>query len=76
MAQPAIRIDAMSRDERLDLLERLWDSLSDAPSAVPVTETHRRELDRHLDALDDDARLGADLGIPSDEVQRQVRARR
>jgi putative addiction module component (TIGR02574 family) len=37
----------LSAEERLDLIERIWDSLS-AEGRVPVPEWHRRELVRRL----------------------------
>jgi putative addiction module component (TIGR02574 family) len=41
-----IDIAKLSPAERLDLLEQLWDSLSD--EAVPTTDAQRTELDRRL----------------------------
>lgn len=35
--------------ERLALIEKLLDSLALTPDAVPVPESHLRELDRRLD---------------------------
>jgi putative addiction module component (TIGR02574 family) len=32
MDEPSVRIESLSKDERLDLLERLWDSLSERAS--------------------------------------------
>jgi putative addiction module component (TIGR02574 family) len=63
-----IDIDALSREERLDLLERLWDSLAANPEAIPLTDAQREELDRRLDDLD---REGPD-GIPADVVLRRL----
>jgi putative addiction module component (TIGR02574 family) len=71
-----VRIESLSKDERLDLLERLWDSLSEMPSDVPVTRAQQAELDRRSDALDRDVEEGRALGVPWDEVVRQLRARR
>jgi putative addiction module component (TIGR02574 family) len=76
MNEPAVRIESLSRDERLDLLEKLWDSLSATPGDVPVTRAQRAELDRRSEALDQDAAKGRALGVPWDEVVRQLRARR
>ena len=59
-----IDIDALTPDERLDLLERLWDSLSSDPDALPLTDAQREELDRRLDELD---REGP-VGISADEM--------
>ena len=45
MSDTAIKIEGLSPEERLDLLERLWDSLARTPSDVPVTPEQRAELD-------------------------------
>ena len=74
MGEP-FQIEALSAAERLELLERLWDSLSDTPARVPLTEPQRAELDRRLDALDEDVEQGRVLGVPWDEVVRQIRNR-
>ena len=76
MNEPAVRIESLSRDERLDLLEKLWDSLSQTSADVPVTAAQQAELDRRSDGLDQDVAKGRALGVPWDEVVRQLRARR
>ena len=45
-----------------DLIERLWDSLSD--DDVPLTDSQRQELEHSLDALD---REGS-VGVPWEQV--------
>ena len=75
MGESSFRIEALSAAERLDLLERLWDSLSATPARVPLTDPQRAELDRRLDALEDDVEQGQVLGVPWDEVVRQIRDR-
>lgn len=75
MAGRPVEIEALSAEERLDLLERLWDSLSGTPDAVSLTEEQRQELDRRDAELEEDIRQGRPLGIPWDEVLRQIRAR-
>ena len=69
--KPALNIDDLSIEERLHLLEQLWDSLRGTPGAVPLTDAQREELDRRLDDLE---RSGPE-GIPWEEVQRQIRKR-
>lgn len=76
MAEPSLRIESLGKEERLRLLERLWDSLSRAPGDVPVTEAQRAELHRRSEGLDRDRTGGRVLGVPWDEVLRQLRARR
>ncbi len=76
MSSPQVRIDDLSADEQLDLIERLWDNLSRNPANVPLTGPQEAELDRRLDAMDKDLVRGRVRGIPWDEVVRQIRARR
>jgi putative addiction module component (TIGR02574 family) len=61
-----------SREEHLQLLEKLWHSLSSTPEAIPLTDTQREELDRRLDELD---REGP-VGIPAEEVLGRLHTRR
>ncbi|HEV7239655.1 MAG TPA: addiction module protein [Thermoanaerobaculia bacterium] len=37
-------------DERLQLVEAIWDSLVEVPEAIPVSDAVREELDRRLAA--------------------------
>jgi putative addiction module component (TIGR02574 family) len=62
-------------EERLDLMERLWESLRQDPSSVPLTTAQHEELDRRLDDLEADIQAGAPLGIPWDEVPHRIRNR-
>ena len=76
MDKPSITIESLSREERLDLLELLWDSLSRNPAGVPVSGEQLAELSRRSDELDEDVAKRRALGVPWDEVTRQFRARR
>lgn len=71
MGHPAIDIDKLNPQERLELIEDLWESLRGQPEVVPVSRAHREELDRRLDELD---RGGVEV-IPWDEVKRRLRLR-
>jgi putative addiction module component (TIGR02574 family) len=37
-----------SVEDRLRLIEDIWDSLVESPESLPVTDAQRRELDRRL----------------------------
>ena len=67
-----IDITTLSREEQLQLLENLWDSLSSTPKAIPLTDAQREELDRRLDELDRDG----PVGIPVEEVLGRLHTRR
>ena len=75
MGESSFKIDALSSAERLELLERLWDSLSREPTRVPLTDSQRAELDRRLDSLDSDLKQGSSPGVPWNEVVRRIRNR-
>ena len=44
----AAEILGLPVDERLRLVEEIWDSLAADPSSVPVPDWHRTELDQRL----------------------------
>lgn len=71
MSTRAVDIEKLDAEEKLRLIEELWESLNDDPSQVPVTSTQREELDRRLDEIDQ----GDDAGIPWDEVLNRIRKR-
>ena len=50
MSISADELHKLSVDERLELIERIWDSLVDEPESVPITDAQRREIDRRLDS--------------------------
>lgn len=66
-----IDIASLSLEERLRLLDELWESLSRTPEAIPLTNAQREELDRRLDELEQDG----PVGIPWEEVLRRLRRR-
>ncbi len=71
MSKRNLDIASLSPDERLSLLEELWDSLAAVPEALPLTPAQRGELDRRLDDLDAEG----PVGIPWDEVLSRIRSR-
>ena len=71
MGKPAVDVGLLSEDERLDLLDLLWENLGRDPHALPLSEAQRTELDRRLDDLDKEG----PVGISWDELVAQIRAR-
>lgn len=66
-----VNVEQLTPEERLRLLERIWESLSGTPESIPITNAQRQELDRRLD----DMESHGSEGIPWQEVLRQIRAR-
>jgi putative addiction module component (TIGR02574 family) len=68
MARPLFDYSHLSTDERIELAEELWDSLAEAPDAVPLTAKQAEELDRRLEAY----RKDQNPGLPWVEVLRKI----
>jgi putative addiction module component (TIGR02574 family) len=75
MAHSDINLDALSPEEQLELLDRLWERLGRSPELFPMTEPQLREIDARSDELDRDLAEGESGGIPWDEVLRRIRSR-
>ena len=77
MVMAAIDISTLTVEQRLQLLDEIWESLSAEPGAFPLTEAQREELDRRLKEFDDEGPPGAPrAGAPLDEVLDRIRTRR
>lgn len=66
MTRPALDIEQLTPAERLELIEQLWDSLSE--DDVPISDAQRTELERRLDALD---REGP-IGVPWEQLRDEL----
>lgn len=65
-------IDTMSFDERLELIEAIWETLSVNPEALPVPEHHRVELRRRMAEFEADGDPGRPLKEVFDEIDREL----
>ncbi|HLQ27411.1 MAG TPA: addiction module protein [Acidiferrobacterales bacterium] len=67
----SLGIERIGIEERLRLVEELWDSIAADSSAVPLTEAQRTELDRRIaehEANPDDV-------VPWEEVKTSITER-
>lgn len=64
-------IAQLSVAERLDLMDRIWDSLAPKADSLPLPEWHLAEIDRRLAAFAEDG----DRGRPVDEVFAELKQR-
>jgi putative addiction module component (TIGR02574 family) len=71
MGKPAWNIAELTPEERLRLIDELWESLGERREELPLTDKQREELDRRLDDLE---AHGAE-GIPWEDVLHRVRNR-
>jgi putative addiction module component (TIGR02574 family) len=64
-----IDINQLSRDQRLDLIQELWESLTPTQNELALTDAQLDELDNRLDEMDVDNTLG----IPWDQMLKHIR---
>jgi putative addiction module component (TIGR02574 family) len=67
----ALGIDRMSFDERLALVEAIWDSLAAQTAAVPLTDAQKAEVDRRWAAH----QANPQAAIPWEQVEAAALAR-
>jgi putative addiction module component (TIGR02574 family) len=67
----SLGIDQLPRDVRVALVQEIWDTIAAETSAVPLSETQRRELERRLG--DDNA--DPNSVIPWEQVKAKALAR-
>jgi len=49
---------SLSIEDRLQLLDVLWESITEAPDTLLLSDAHKQELDRRLDDLHADPASG------------------
>ena len=72
--QPTVKslgIDRLSREQRLELVQEIWDTIAAENHSSLLTDAQREELDRRIAEAD----ASPDDGIPADQVLAQTLAR-
>lgn len=67
----ALGIDQWSVDDRLVLVQEIWDSIAVEAERAPLTNAQRQEVDRRLAAH----RADPSAAIPWEQVEAEVMAR-
>ena len=62
----------LSVPERIQLVEDIWDTITEVPEEVSLTDEQKTELDRRLDAY----HQNPDEGSPWGMVRERIRSRR
>ena len=70
-ALQTLGIDQLSRDERLELVQEIWDSIAAEDGTMPLSQAQRDELDRRLAAH----RANPSAAIPWEDVEAEALAR-
>lgn len=59
-------------DERIRLVEDLWDSIAEDQEVLSVPESHKRELDARLRAYELDGDLGEDAHAVIERIRKAL----
>jgi len=72
MAKPLFDFSHLTPDERVQLADELWESISDQPEALPLTVAQAEELDRRLEEYRKDPTAGQPWREALDEIEKSV----
>lgn len=64
-----VKLRNLPIEERIKLVEELWDSIAADQKTLPLTDEEKTELDRRLDAFE----LDGDQGRPAIETIAEIR---
>ena len=59
-------------EERIKLVEELWDSIASDQKALPLTDEQKAELDRRLDAYEADGNRGRSATESISEIMNHI----
>lgn len=66
------KLSKLPIDERIKLVEALWDSIASDQMALPLTDEQKAELDRRLDAYEADGNRGRLATESIKEIRRKL----
>lgn len=64
----ATDIAGMPIQQRIQLVEDIWDSIAEMPEVVQIPEWHKKELEKRLEAY----HANPDEGSPWQEVKKRI----
>jgi len=62
----------LSISERIQLAEDIWDSITEVPDSLPLTEDEKAELDRRLDAYHNNSNEGSPWDIVRERISNRA----
>lgn len=66
------KLRALPLDEKLRLVEDLWDSIAADQRTLPLTQEQKSELDRRLDRYESDQDPGRPAADVLDDIRRKL----
>ena len=59
-------------DERIRLVEDIWDSIAEDQTKLPVPDSHKRELDARLKAFELDGDFGENADVLIERIRKAL----
>jgi putative addiction module component (TIGR02574 family) len=59
-------------EERIRLVEDIWDSIADDQLVLDLSEAQRAELDKRLDAFEEDREIGREASEVISEIRNRL----
>jgi putative addiction module component (TIGR02574 family) len=59
-------------EDRIRLVEDIWDSIADDQLALDLSEAQRAELDKRLDAFEEDREIGREASEVISEIRNRL----
>lgn len=66
------KLSELPVDERIKLVEELWDSIASDQDALPLTQEQKAELDRRLDAYEIDRNNGRLTAVAIADIRNKL----
>lgn len=67
-----VKLRNLPIDERIKLVEELWESIAADQGTLPLTDDEKVELDRRLDAFESDENQGRPAVETISEIRRKI----
>jgi putative addiction module component (TIGR02574 family) len=67
-----VKIRNLPIDERIKLVEELWDSIAADQGTLSLTDDEKSELDKRLDAFESDGNQGRPAVEALSEIRRKI----
>lgn len=67
-----IKLQELPVEERIRVVEDLWDSIAVDQKALPLTTSQKAELDRRLDAYEIDKNIGRLANVAVADILRKI----
>ena len=67
-----VKLDSLPLDERIRLVEDLWDSIASERNTLPLSSEERAELDKRLDAYEVEGKAGRPAEVAIADIRKRL----